>query len=274
MRYADKQNLFFAHIPKCAGRSVIKALGASTRYPFAEMAADTGLTVEEAEARFVHTGYDHPALGPIDPFHLPLPVLSEHFPRTYGLVSNATAFAILREPRARFISALTQRMREHLGYSNLRLEDPAVQTEAEAVCEWLRGRAVFADVTYVHFTRQADYVEEGGRRIVRHLFSIDDMGGLESWLGSQGLDVEIEYGFDRRQPKKWFRALHPIASGASRLLPTAVRRAIYPYWVNSGVFARAVSEYDQLQFSDGVERFIRDYYAKDAELYRSVAGGG
>ena len=272
MRYSDTHRFFFVHIPKCAGRSVIKAVTPVSRYPYDEMASDIGIGVEKAREEFVATGYRHAELGPIDPFHLPLPILEKHFPRTFSLIDGTASFAVVREPRARFVSALMQRMREHLGYASLRLEDPAVQSEALAVCEWLDGREAFADVQYVHFTRQIDYVDIDGQRVVDRIFAIDDMAGVEAWLRERGADASVEFGFERRQPKSWFKTFHPATRLAAKALPRPVRAALYPLWIKSGLFAPAAGQYEVLRFTDDVERFIERYYRADRELHEAVAG--
>lgn len=274
MRYSDQHRFFFVHIPKCAGRSIGKAIEPVVRFPKREMAQDTGLSVAEIQTHLKVLHYDHPVLGPLDPYHIPLPPLRKHFPRTFDLVETSASFAVVREPRDRFLSALTQRMKEYLGYTSFRLEDQVVRDEAKAVCEWLDGRNVFTDMEYVHFTRQIDYVEVDGRRVVDRVFPMQDMAAVTAWVGEQGFMPEIEHGFERRQPKSWFKVIHPATRAVAKALPTPIRKVVYPLWMKSGLFASAAAQYSAVELGKEVESFISDFYSPDRVLWDSAQSAG
>lgn len=265
MKYIDKSALFFIHIPKCAGTDIGKAMGAAARYPFEEMAADIGIPLADLDpARCFH-----PTLGLIAPTHIPLPFLESHFPRVWALFSGATSFALVREPRARFISALTQRLMEFKGTGAIRLDDDLVQREAAEVCEWLEARGSFCDLEYVHFTRQVDHITLNGEQRVDHVFPLERTDAMAAWLArEQGLPIEVTHHHARRQPRKWFTGLQPAVRILARNgLPKPVREAIYPLWMKSGLFAPAAKQYDGLAFASDVEAFIPRYYAADRVFY-------
>lgn len=250
-----------------------RALDPATSYPYDTMAADLGIKEGEARERLGEFGFEHPVLGPMHPQHIPLAVLREHFPRTYERVAASRGFAVVREPHARFVSALAQRMTEHLGYTSLRLDGEDARREAERACDWVEERGSFADLDYIHFTRQTDYVALEGVRVVGNVFPMDDLATLEAWLAHEaGLPgIAIARADQRLQPRPGFKGVYSLAGRLARtFLTDGMRRAIYPLWKRSGVFAPAAGNYGTLDFGPRVERFITEYYAPDAALYEEA----
>lgn len=273
MRFIEKENLFFLHIPKCAGLGVGKALAPFSHYPYAEMAGDLGIDLDRTaiDRLLDGAGYPHPVLGRIHPAHIPLAMLEAHFPQTWTLFSRATSFALIRDPRTRFISALMQRLIEHKRIAALHVEDGILQEEAAHVCGWLDGRRLFADLEYVHFTRQIDYTHLEDVRRVARIFPLERTGAMVAWLASHGIAVELKMHHARRQPQKWFKGVQPVVRFLARNgLPGPVRRAIYPLWMKSGFFDTASAHYDKRAFSPDIEAFIARYYADDAALHRQA----
>lgn len=273
MKYLPNRNLFFIHIPKNAGMSVRKALSVDGEASFAPMAADLGLDEAEAERVIERSrGFDHPALGRIHPSHLALVFLQKELPQTWAALEGAHSFALTREPRARFLSALMQRLKEFKDAGAIRADDPLVRDEAERVCQWLDGRGPYTEIEYIHFARQVDYVMIDGIRVVSQVLPVDRTDALTRWIAAEtGLGIDIEHGHSRRQPKKWARTVQPVARFAGRnLMPRAVKKALHPLWMNSGLFASAAKDYNKVRFSDDVETFVQSYYAADAALHEEA----
>ena len=64
--------------------------------------------------------------------HIPLSDLAAHFPEEYEKIAAYRSFAVVRDPRARFLSAIFQRLREfkHLNQSAMterRVEEEAIE---------------------------------------------------------------------------------------------------------------------------------------------------
>lgn len=272
MFYIPEKRLFFVHIPKCAGKSVERGLGPAARYPFAQMEADFGIGHAEAVRMREGEGHDHPVHGRVSPGHLPLWFLKENCPRTWAAFEGALAFAILRDPRDRFISALLQRLMEFRGTGAIRADSPLVRDEAAAVCDWLSGRDRFCRLDYVHFTPQSHYVTLEGRRRVAMLFPMTRLDALRDWLQDKA-DLPFALGHDhsRRQPRRWMEPLQPVARFAGRrMMPPALRRVIHPFWVRSRLFDDAARQYARVDLGPDVEAFVRDRYAADAALHRAA----
>lgn len=269
MRYAPDVDLAFIHIPKNGGQSVRNALEDATPLSYAPLAQD--LSVSEEEARTAsEAGFEHPILGSIHPAHLPLPTMRDHFPACWEAFQSAKSFALIREPRDRFISALMQRMREFGDDEVIRSDDPRVAAEAQRVAEMLTndGRETLP-LEFVHFNRQAKFTDLDGQRMLSRIFPVDETSRLTSWLvDTVGLSISIGHDHARRQPKRWAKKIVPIARFIGRnLMPIGLKRAVYGAWTNSAVFSDAASSYQSLDLGSDVDAFILEYYSYDFSLY-------
>ncbi len=281
MKYLPARGVFFIHIPKCAGISVHKALDLEEA-DYDDFAADLGVDHDEA-ARLAMSwrfpaapgtrregGYVHHRLGRVHPIHLPLSYMADEMPRTWKALQGAShSFGLTRDPRKRFLSTLMQRATEFGDGGPVRIDDPALRDEAARVCDFLAAHDRFCDAEYSHFTRQVDYVEHEGRRVLRMVLSVERTDLLSIWLReSAGLDVVVPQAHARRQPQGWARRVVPVARLAGRrVVPRRLKKALFPIWMGSGLFSNAKSSYDTTRLSDDVERFIGEYYAADTALH-------
>ncbi|WP_346911905.1 sulfotransferase family 2 domain-containing protein [uncultured Roseibium sp.] len=273
MRYSEQHQLMFVHIPKCAGTNIYQGLDGIADFPYALFARDLNKTVEETEALLSWRGFEHDVLGSIHQAHIPLKYLSEYFPSTYAAFAGATSFAILRNPRDRFISAIMQRLREFCDLGPTSIQENHVIEEGKNVCNWLDGKEVFCDLPYIHFTRQADYIDLEGERKVTKLFRLDQMDAWRSWMQDEfGISLgDMSYTHASLKPKGWFKQLNKVASPAYKMLPQSVRKIVKPILAESPLFVKAASQYDKMHLGDDVEKFIGDFYAKDWALFDSQA---
>lgn len=268
MRYLASHQLAFIHIPKNGGQSVRNALEAVAPISYDALAQDLG-TEEVAARAAVESGFEHPRLGPIHPAHITLAALRRDFPACWQVLMTADSFALTREPRDRFISAVMQRTREFKDGHAMRASDPAIAQEAEEVAATLTENPTVWSREYIHFVRQIDFVELNGQRIVDAVFPVDAADAIATWVQSRtGLALNITRDHVRRQPKPWARAVMPVARFAGRtLMPAKVKRAVYGAWVKSAVFDNAGQSYQSVDLGSDVERFIQSHYEADAALH-------
>lgn len=262
----------FLHVPKNAGKSIRHAFARSASLSWSYLAADLG--VDEARAEQLMDGQVEVAgLGLVKPAHLPLPIIEAAFPKTWETLRSARSFILVRPFRDRFFSALLQRLGEFGGARGVRADDPLVRCEAERVCSWLDGRGPFSTVEYIHFSRQTDYADLRGERVVSAVFPVSRIDLAASWIKAEtGVRLDIAHDHARREPRKWAASIQPLARFfGRRLLPAGVKKAVYPLWMSSGVFASAADRYGAIHLGDAVEQFIADYYAADAALYDEAA---
>lgn len=272
MLYSEQANLAFIHAPKNAGKSIRNAFARSTGLSYSFLARDLGVS-EARAAQMMDEEVHVVGLGPVKPAHLPLAVIEARFPATWATIRAAKSFILVRHPRDRFFSALMQRLGEFGDIGAIRADDPLVRREAADVCDWLDGRGTFCDVEYIHFSRQSDYADLCGERVVSAVFPMDRIDLAAGWIAAEtGLRIDVTHDHARREPRIWAGAIRPAARFIGRrVLPPAVRKAVYPLWMNSGVFTDAAGRYAAIDLGAQVERFVADYYACDARLYEEAA---
>ncbi len=273
MKYSADQKLFFVHIPKCAGLSIYRGLDAIAEFPWGSFARDN----KEAEAalrdRVTPFGYTHAELGEVHQAHIPLAILARNFPETFALLEHSTSFAVLRDPRDRFISALRQHLREFENVGALSITDDMLRDAAARICDWLEAHEEFADLRYIHFARQTDYLMLDGRQVVDELFALEQLPQLEDWLHrTYGVPRFLEQSTNQsRQPKRWFRHVQPAVRALSRsALPRPLRAALRPLWLKSGVYESASQNYGDIDLGTATEAFIAKRYAEDARLHAAT----
>lgn len=273
MLICQGRQIAFVQIPKNGSKSIKRALTLSFGLDHAPTAQDLGWTEQQFEAAYAAGSQDYlPAFGKNNLDHLPLSVCAQHLPATFAAFCDASSFALIRDPRRRFISALLQRMVQFGGLKDLQADDPAVRDEAEHVCQWLDGRATFVDMAYIHFARQIDYVDLEGVRIVDAIFPIGRTDLAEEWVAATtNGNFRVAQEHKRRAPKSWARPIVPLVRYLARkLVSRRLRRIAYPFWRGSRLFEDAAGRYDSLFLGERVERFIERYYAADFLLYEEA----
>jgi hypothetical protein len=258
------------HIPKCAGTSIGTALDPIASFPLKSFAENLGKNIEDTANALSDFGFEHDTLGKMHQMHIPLSYLESDFPNTLQLLKEAkNSFAILRDPRDRFISAIFQNLREfeHMGASDI--TEDIIREKAEHVCDWLSRRDRFCDLEYIHFTRQVDYLKLDETFLVKKLFALEHMHEVEEWL-SVNFGTAPFLGAPQNQshkPKKWFSKVQPIVRYSARtLLPSRVREAIFPLWIKSGLYEKASLGYSKVDLGDKVDSFIDEFYLEDMRL--------
>ena len=252
----DQRRVAIIHVPKCGGTSVTSQLEAFDSY----------------QGAFRRRGA-HPQLGPLDFTHIPLRALAEHFPAEFDKVARYESFALTRDPHERFASATFHRLQEYQGVGKLDASLDAALAEARAVMAWLGGRGAFHDPAYIHFCPQTDFVMLDGRRVVRHIFAVEDMGKmarvLESTCGLR-IDADRRENTNYASANRLFSILHAAKPVYSRLTTWRFRKRIMAT-LQKLKLQSADSLYKAIARDSEITRFVEDYYAADFELYRLAA---
>lgn len=255
MILCDDRRFAFIHVPKCAGTSVRRALAPLD---------STG------EAFF--TIVDHPRMGPVHLAHLTMADLALHYPETFARVRRYRSMAILRDPLERFYSALFQRLREFRHVPQSDLTPTVIKAEAERVIGHLDGKSGRLDLEHVHFTRQSEFVEIDGQRIVSDLFAVDDMdSAVAHVLSLTGVDIADQR--ENRTTALRFAALRPLQKAFrgpySRLVPAELRDKIRQRMTAAGLYAPVAK--DRFVEPGGVvDQFVRHHYDRDFQLLAEV----
>lgn len=252
------QRFVFLHIPKCAGSSVRRQI--------------LGCDPDHIELGRVGR---HEDLGRIDYGHIPLDLLRQHFPDYNTPVRNLDAFAILRDPYARFGSALRQVLwryekrhmtlipPDELREMTLRMLD-RVAVEIETPSHQL-----------IFFIRQGRFVFDEGRQVAQHLIPLDLVPDFIAYLSRRtGTEMEPEARANQNVDLKVKGRLGALAFRANHLLwtmlPAGLHREIKTAALRVLSTDQSAAEAGGIQNLSEVRDFVTEYYAEDIRLYDTV----
>lgn len=254
---SDGRQLMFLHIPKCAGSTISEQLRRQI----------------DCDPRFLFSGgFDHPRVGRIMGPHVPLPVMREVAPETFQKLYHYQSYAVTREPFERFISGIDQHLREFRRVDDIdaipiseltRLVDKAMTR--------LAAEPVWVEMDLCHLTRQVDFVDLEGERLVGSLYDTRTLGELARDMATRhGVYVNPSFAYNRARDKLSGRSLGFLRRGARflrRILPDESYRRL------AGLAENALlqtANKKRLLGSDSVRAFVDDFYADDFELWASV----
>ena len=257
MIICDDRQFAFIHIPKCAGTSVRRALH----------------RLDTRGEQFFRIG-DHGSMGRVHMAHLTLPDLATFYPATLAAVRGYRSMAIVRDPVDRFYSAITQRLREFGEIAQSAITPAMVEQDAHRVIDYLESGPPRIDLEHVHFQRQCDFVELGGERIVKAIFPLRDMAAAARYIHAL---TGVEVGEEKRNSSVELRfgVLRPVQrvlrDHYARWVPATRRAEIRRRMTRAGLY-RDITKQRYIQPGDRVDRFIRDYYARDFEIIAALDG--
>jgi len=229
---------------------------------------------------------DLPGIGPIRMSHLPLAVLRAQFPEDHAALAASRAYAVCREPEARFVSSVAQYLREHRGTELSALAPAAARDEVRRLIDALGDeRAALTRLELNHFQRQVDFVfEEGGedggedggesedcggrRQVVGHVYPIEAMAALARRLMEEtGLPVSADLRSNETlnvRSRRTLGTLRRLNATAGRMLPRGVHARLrqgVKGLVSRGPAAAGILDAPELR------DFVARRYAADRALY-------
>ena len=266
MIVSDTHRFIFVHIPKNGGTSVRASLE----------------QIRGAGATFLGRS-EHPDLGSVDLSHLPMDTIASHFPGVFRRFATYRSFAIVRDPVARFASALGQWLRTERRTRILELPPDVLCQHAEAMLHRIAATPHTVEPALIHFRRQTDFIRAGDQQWVQTLLPFDDLTGARRQISAcLCLDVpEIGHANAARV----FRSPH------LRRMVSAIEGPMRPLWsalplgVKAGVvktllrapppgsdaLMRANGEKPAAVLTQGgLAPLILRHYREDADLYRTL----
>lgn len=256
---SDEHHFVFVHIPKCAGQTVSTQL------------IEAGVDWDKNYNSYPL--FEHAVKGQFMMAHLPLPVLSELFPKTLVKYQNYHTFAVAREPRARFASAMAQHLREFHDVDLHSISEKAIARKVDEIMKQMANTPVWTPVEYIHFTRQSDYVYLDGKRIISDLYTTDSLPEFYYMLGVRyGLELNPTFATNTTTTYRvpaLKRTFQKASASCRKVLPSQAFNALR-------VKARAVAivqtkgKMPDIFWSDTVNSFLQDFYAADYLLWREL----
>ena len=144
--------------------------------------------------------------------------------------------------------------------------------EAREAIQWLTAHPSFCDAEYTHYTRQIDFVELDGQRVVSDVFLLEDIAdmavALEAACGFR-LDAERRENANFASSNPILSILHVAKPIYSRLTPWSFREKVVVALRRMKLHGPEAL-YARLRREPEISEFVEDYYAQDLALYRSL----
>lgn len=259
MIISPKYEFAFIHIPKCAGTSVRHQLRAC-----------------DPDHIFMGRPGKHPILGEIDFAHIPLAQLKEHFPKEFDYLVRFDAFALVRDPLERFGSALRQLMWQYEERPMTLIPADELRDITRRLLDRVAEEVEAPSYQYIFFTRQSDYLFDGGTQVIDHVIPIALVPELLDYF-SQRTGVALDRARRSNQNvelrfKRIGGLAYKVNSLARQMLPTGlhskIKGAALKLIAKKGTAADASGILDMPEVRD----FVAKHYARDQQVYDTAAG--
>ncbi len=230
--------------------------------------------LDETGGRFERSQPDD-RFGRVHRAHLPLWLLEDLYPEDFAALQGFDCFAVLRDPRARFASALAQRIEQFGKQDPFALSPSDLRREVDTVIAFLEAEPDSPALEFCHFIRQRDFVELRGTRMVTHLYRLEDVARLMAEIGARTGHSLVGAGRANRKLDFRMRGLKAPVMAANtvlrKVLPPAVHSALKTR--ATGLFAREGSKgrvWDEVLSAPDIEAFVAEHYRDDMALVDSV----
>ena len=257
MIISPKHRFVFVHIPKCAGTSVRTQLVKCDPNHIA--LGDTG---------------DHPVLGRIDYGHIPLHQLSAHFVEYRDYIREFDTFAVVRDPLARFGSALRQMLWQYHQQPMTLIPADELRATALRMLDEIEGQIAAPERQYIFFARQSDFIFENGVQCVDHLIPLDLVADFIGHM-SRRTGTSMETGTRSNQNVELrYKGLGGLAyrvNGAlRRVLPLDLHARIKDTALRVLSAKTSAAEASGVLDLPEVQAFVARHYAADQAIYDQV----
>jgi len=256
MIISDDHRFVFVRNPKCAGLTIRHYLMPYDSY--------------RGEFQRIAT---HPALGRLDFTHLPLATLREHFSEPFAKVCKYNSYAIIRDPRTRFASAVFYHLRRFKRIRPSSASLPLYEKEALAICAKLRSRNDRLNVELVHFLKQVDFVQLDGNRMVKDLYLVEELPRFASDFRVRhgiSIDVSKRRNVNRTSDNSLVTAAKAVARPLYNKLFSEQQREKVRSTMDAAGQNSPQRMYEQLLANKSVSEFVGDYYRDDVALYAEL----
>ncbi len=243
----------FVHIPKCAGSSVKEQLR----------------PLDEADGRY-ERAQPHPEYGRVHRAHLPLWLHAELYPDDFAALQTYTTYAVLRDPFARFGSALAQRLEQFFKIDPFALSESELRREIDTVVTFLQENPKSPQLEFCHFLPQVDFVDYADQRFVTELYRLQDVPVLMADIGARTGHSFLDHA--RANQKHNFKspAIKSLAMRANALaksvLPASAHAALKNRVADTLTQSGKGQVWSDVLASQMVQDFVQTYYRADIDL--------
>jgi hypothetical protein len=252
------QKFVFVHIPKCAGTSV--------RSQIVRCDSDH---VSLGRVRL------HDMLGKIDYGHIPLDQLREYFPAEYAAVRQLDSFAIVRDPLARFGSALRQVIWQYEKRPMTLIPPHELREKTLNMLDQVAQQIDDPSHPFIFFARQNRFIFDGDIRIVDHLIPLDMVPDFIGYLSrrtgtAMETGVRANQNVDLKVKGRLGQMAYQVNGAMRRVLPRGLHDRIKDAALRVLAGKTSAAQSSGLLDLPEVKAFVSEHYAADIALYRQV----
>lgn len=253
---SDEKGFAFLHVPKTGGTSFGRQIASQTAH----------------DPEFYEGILKDPELGAFYRDHLTLPMYAKHYPQTLQKLRDYTAYAIIRDPYARFKSAFAQLSRVTGAGEISQVPPDQVEALLLGTMAKLQDHRAY-ELHLIYFRPVHSFVVLDGVTLVDRLYHIKAADKLAEELKEQfSIDLDtasrerVTPQYDRQKFKRFAR-FQPVAE---KLIPPSALARI------KGGIKRAISvqqdpEFDRILAKHDARGFVEEYYRNDYELLANQA---
>ncbi|MEM9838163.1 MAG: hypothetical protein AAF830_03310 [Pseudomonadota bacterium] len=244
----------FFHIPKCAGSTLRDQLE----------------NYDSLDGQFSRRK-EHPELGRYEAAHVPLFRLRKYWPEVFEKVATTSKYAVVRDPVARFCSAISQNIRENHdvspGHAPKELIEGVIATAREDIAK----NPEFPAFGLSHFCHQTDFIDLDGERFVDSVYPLEE---LPTMIRDIGDAIGVKLMDDIAANKTVTFKNEGLAGPLTKLKDISKNVLPFPVYTRAReaamkVFTKPGSEnvQDTVRGSAELMAFIREHYAGDFAVY-------
>ena len=245
----DELEFVYVHIPKCGGTSV-------------------KLANSNLELTSVDNGHDQMSN------HVPLAHIKATDQELFKKICKYESFAHVRDPVARFRSALFEHSRNFLQLSSSDCDDASLLRLAYSLVDVLENTDFPYPEKYEHFTPQHSYIEVDGECIIKHIRVIGDFRKINEFFARGGLNpVSVSRNVTYTPKQGLFSCLAKFVQPFVRmLLAPEFKYKIWTWLITKRLYEVSKENSTDFLLNDPkIISFIRLFYARDFELYEKFS---
>lgn len=248
---SDDLRFAFLHVPKTGGTTIGQQIASQVRH----------------DGRFFEGVEKDPELGEFYQDHLTMRMYARHYAPVLEKLRSFDVYAIVRDPFARFRSALAEFSRlSSLGELSQLPRSALMDMVGSVIARLERndGKSLFM----IFFRPQAEFVALNGELIARRIFDLSNLSEFSAEMAEK-YQVRMNVEEYRRKTPHYDRQMFGRVAGykdiAARILPAPIFD-LAKQGVKRVLRRDGDSEFDEILARMEIHSFVKDYYREDYDI--------